>query len=165
MQTPTHSYLLLLSVLLTSSTACATSQLRPAVNIRVASDIVHLRKFDQGASLDINAFIENQESRPIYLVGCWPGAEREIGGTWAEVFSPVCLQSRTQEIAPGGSSTIPVHLYGYTAGQLLPRLDPRAQPGLYRLIFSLTTDPPNGGNRVTSPKTVRLTSSTFVVVN
>lgn len=165
MQAPTHSYLLRLSVLLMSSMACATSQMRPAVNIRVASDTVHLRKFDQGASLDINAFIENQESRPIYLVGCWPGAEREIRDAWAEVFSPVCLQSRTQEIAPGGSNTISVHLYGYTAAQLLPRLDPRAQAGLYRLIFWLTTDPPNARNGVTSPKTVRLTSTTFVVVN
>lgn len=147
-----------------SADACAARHRPLSVRIRVVGDTISLRQFAEGVSLDAKALVENQESHSVYIVGCWPSAERDIGGAWTQVFAPVCVDGRTHEIAAAASAVIPITLYGFTATNMLPRLDPRAEPGKYRLIFSVTAATPDPSTGLTSPRSAtRVTSVPFMV--
>src|SRR5665647_572960 len=115
--------------------ACARYTAPALVAIRVVGDTAVLKSNPQGASFQAQAVVHNLGVRTIYVVGCGPSAEREINGEWTSVFSVACIGGPTLVAAPGDSAVIPVTLYGYTGGSL-PRLDPRATPGRYRLVFS-----------------------------
>lgn len=144
--------------------ACASSQSPLAIRIRVVEDTVLLQRNAEGASFDARAVVNNRGSIPLYLVGCGPSAERDINGAWTAVFNPVCLDGGTSWMAaPRDSTVVPVTLYGFTSENHLPRLDPLAEPGRYRLVFYVATrrDPSTG---LTSPSSAqRIASSPFVL--
>lgn len=157
----------LLAFWLTASAGdCPGTHSPLSLRIRVVGDTVRLRRFPEGVSLDANVIVRNRESHPVYIVGCWPSAERDIDGTWTEVFRPACLQGRTLELAPADSAFIPVSLQGFTATNMLPRLDPRAEPGRYRLVFWASAASPDPSTGIASPSSAkRVTSEPFIVGN
>lgn len=122
---------------------CASSSRPLSVAIQPLKDSVPLVRNPEAASFQISVVVRNNESRPIYLVGCGPSAEREIGGSWTTVFNPSCLTPNTKTVSANDSVEIPVLLYGYTNGG--PTLDPRALPGRYRLIFYVQVQDPSSG--------------------
>ncbi len=149
-----------------SDNSCAHRDQLLSLSIRVDADTIRLKRFPEGAALEARALVHNNESRPVYLVGCWPSAERDINGAWTQVFSPVCIDAVTRTLAPGDSTLIPIALYGFTATNMLPRLDPRAEPGRYRLVFWVTTAAPDPSTNLTSPgSTRRIESAPFIVTN
>jgi hypothetical protein len=65
-------------------------------------------------------------------------------------------------VPSGDSVMIPVILYGFTTANMLPKLDPRAGPGVYRLLFSVAPTDPSLGP--TSPSSVQqAASSPFIL--
>jgi hypothetical protein len=164
---PFHLRSLAIGVMILSTTSgdsCAGRQTPASLGIRLDADTVRLRRFPEGVALEARALVKNEESRAAYIVGCWPGAEREINGTWIEVFSPTCINGATVALSPGDSKLIPIALYGFTAPNMLPRLDPRAVPGRYRLVFWVTTEAPGPATGLTSPASSRrIESEPFIV--
>jgi hypothetical protein len=141
---------------------CASSNQSLSVAIRASRDSVPLVTNTQGVSFSVPAIVRNNEARAVFVTGCGPAAEREIDGKWVVVFSPVCMQGLAVQVSAGDSAVIPVTLYGYSAAGLLPRLDPRAQPGNYRLIFDVSTM----DNGSTSPAgSQRIASAPFFITN
>lgn len=142
--------------------ACATAPKHIDVSVNVAPDTVRLLETADGVILRADAVVSNGESYPVYIVGCGPAAERQIGESWKEVFSPVCATSGNRLAEPKSAMTVSVMLYGFTKPGLAPRLDPLAQPGLYRFVFQVSQAGREDGP--TEPqKSFRLVSRTFMV--
>jgi hypothetical protein len=118
-----------------------------------------------GLSFSVPVVISNNDSRALYVGGCGPSAERDIGGQWTTVFSPACIGDQVWKVDAGDSIVIPVTLYGYTADAMLPRVDvDKAQAGVYRLIFYVDTQDPTGTS--TSPsQTQKVASEPFNLIN
>ena len=64
-------------------------------------------------------------------------------------------------IAPRDSVNVAVNVYGFTDPTLAPKLDPRLQPGVYRLLFSLGVV---GDNGITASLPMEQGASTTFVV-
>lgn len=144
---------------------CASSQVPLSVSIRVVEDTVLLRRNADGAFFNAQALVKNWGSLPVYLFGCGPSAERDIDGAWTTVFSPACIQGTTWKVTPGDSTVFPVYLYGFTTLHMLPRLDPRAEPGRYRLVFRVTTTDPSTGVTPPPSSVQRTASLPFILSN
>jgi hypothetical protein len=142
---------------------CASSQTPLSVSIRVVEDTVLLRRHADGAFFGAQALVKNSGSLPVYVFGCGPSAERDIDGTWTTVFSPVCIHGTTWKVPPGDSTVVPVHFSDFTTLNMLPRLDPRAQPGRYRLVFGVTTADPSTGVTPPSSSVWRTASLPFIL--
>jgi hypothetical protein len=117
------------------SLACASHSVPLMVGIKTTADTVALQHNLDDTFFTTTAVVHNRDSRPVALVGCYPAAERNIDGQWTMVFLPGCIADAFVPIAPGDSAMVPVALWGYTAEGKWPKLDPRAQPGNYRLVF------------------------------
>jgi hypothetical protein len=142
--------------------SCATHTPPLAVAIHSLKDTVVFQRDPGATSFNVTAVVQNRDSRPVYVVGCGPSAQRDIGGTWTTVFIPACIQGSSWMVPSGDSVMIPVILYGFTTANMLPRLDSRAGPGRYRLLFSVAPTAPSLGP--TSPSSVQqVASSPFIL--
>lgn len=141
---------------------CATHTPSLAVAIRPLQDTVALQRNREATSFSVTAVVRNRDARVVYVSGCGPAAQREIDGTWTIVFSPVCVGPSSWTVTPGDSVIIPVTLYGFTTPKTLPRLDPRAGPGRYRLLFSIGLDDPFL-SPTSPPYAEQVVSSTFIL--
>jgi hypothetical protein len=131
--------------------ACAANRvntdLRGAV-VRVEPDSVLLEQSPDMTRFKVSVIIRNDRSTPLYFGGCGPVAEEEINGKWETVWSPVCISPQGGLVNPGDSVTFPFAADRF-AQDVYPRLDPRAGPGRYRLLFGATYQgPPTPGNFV-----------------
>jgi hypothetical protein len=144
---------------------CASSPRHLAISIRVTADTVLLRRYSEGASFNTRVIVQNKESRPLYVVGCGPTAERDVAGTWTQVFTSVCMQELSYRVAPKDSTLFPVTVYGSSAVNTAPRVDPRAEPGRYRLVFGVTaaTPDPSTGFFPPSSSIQRTASEPFIL--
>lgn len=141
---------------------CATHRAPLLVAIRVFEDTVAFRQNSEETSLHVTAIVRNRDSRPVYVVGCFPSAERDIDGTWTTVFIPTCMGQSSWLVGSGDSTMIPITLYGFKTPNMMPKLDPRASPGRYRLIFPVgPTDPFMGP---IPPSLIQLTASSPFIV-
>jgi hypothetical protein len=141
---------------------CATHRVPLAVEVRALQDTVAFQRNLEATFFSVTAVVQNRDARAVYVSGCGPAAQREIDGTWTTVFSPVCVGSSAWIVMPGDSVNIPVTLYGFTSANMLPKLDPRADSGRYRLVFFIgPTDPAVGAT--SPPSTQQVTSSPFIL--
>lgn len=128
---------------------CASGNRRPPLSIRVVGDTLPLLRSSAGASLEASAVIHNNGKRAVYYTGtCGPGLQRQMDSGWRYVWdNQVCLlvRGRPVRVAPGDSVVASAQFFGSTLPNHLPRVDPRVQPGLYRLVFgfALKMDPKN----------------------
>jgi hypothetical protein len=109
----------------------------PHVAIRAVEDTVVLQRNAEGARFSVTAIVRNDDSRSIQVALCGMEAQREIDGTWTTVFTPFCASSSVTSLASGDSVIVPVGIFGYTTANNLPKLDPRMEPGRYRLLFGV----------------------------
>lgn len=120
------------------SLACGSRSEPLMLDIKTVTDTVALQQNVGVTFFTTTVVVHNRDSRPIALDGCYPAAQREIAGQWVTVFSPTCVGSGFVPIPAGDSARVTVRLSGYTTPGMLPRLDPRALPGNYRLVFPAT---------------------------
>ena len=132
--------------------ACASRGQRTSVAIRVVDDTVRLVRSPEGTSLSTSAVIRNDATRPLYYDrGCGPTLQREMKGSWQRVWdNRICLDvvSSPVRIAPGDSVVIPAQFLGFTIPNHLPGVDPRVEPGLYRLVFGVGFELDRTGSRI-----------------
>lgn len=131
---------LVLSIL---AIACAPRQPWRMIALRVVEDTVPLRRTSEGIAFNVTAVLANRSPKPVYQGGrCAPGAEREIGGAWESVWSPVCVgPTPTRRLEPGDSLVIPVVVYGFSTPGREPRIDTRFRGGRYRIVLGLSFAP------------------------
>ena len=98
-----------------------------------------MRRTAEGASFKVTGIVKNNSTEPAYLAGsCAPDAQREIDHVWQTIWYPVCVgSSGARKIAPGDSVLIPIFVYGSSKPHEEPHLDPRMQPGRYRVRIGL----------------------------
>ena len=144
------------------SAACASSADRVAVSITTVQDTVSLVRNPDAAFFRISALMRNTKGNALVISGCAPSAQREIDSQWVTVFLPFCFGSDQLILMPGDSVVIPVFIYGYTAANTGPHLDPRMIAGRYRLLFGVS--PWNQSGTVTGPaRSEQVASSPFFV--
>jgi hypothetical protein len=143
------------------TTACASSRDLVQARIVIAEDTTILVVTPEVGSFSVHAAITNTGSRPIYLGGCGPEAQRRIGTEWQTVWTEICAGTPgISPIAPGDSLRFPVVVFGFRQPNRLPAFDPRIQPGVYRLLFGLTTE----GAGTTAPISLAFRPSTEFIV-
>jgi hypothetical protein len=124
-----------------SSTACARhhieKELTPPV-ISFVHDSVPLERTADLTRFTVSVIIRNDGASPIDVGGCGPEAQRQIGGRWQTVWTPVCISPQWVHIAPGDSFTFPLTVAGFTRQGFHPPLDPRMTAGTYRLGFGVS---------------------------
>ena len=115
--------------------ACAGRQPWKQITFGVLEDTVIMRRTAEGASFRVSGVVKNNSSEPAYLGGsCAPDAQREIDHVWQTIWYPVCVDSSgTRKILPGDSVLLPILIYGSSKPHEEPHLDPRMQPGRYRV--------------------------------
>jgi hypothetical protein len=144
--------------------ACAPSQQWGAVSFRVVDDTVALQRGDSATSFNVTAVITNNSSQDLYYGGgCGANVERDLGGEWTHVWSPICINSGgVGVLAPYDSLAFTVQPYGFTVEGTYPQLNPLMAPGRYRLTiwmgFKEISDP-----RPSPPKLQERASSPFFV--
>jgi hypothetical protein len=110
----------------------------------------------------VTAILRNKASRSLIVEMCGTGAERQIDGNWVTVFTPFCASNGLRRLQAGDSVVIPVEVFGYTARNMGPRLDPRMGPGRYRLGFGIGFDDAVEWDRV--PPSMRAVASPPFIV-
>jgi hypothetical protein len=131
------------------------------VTIRPLEDSVVLRRNPEGASFGVTAILRNEDSRTVHVERCGAEAQRQVNGTWRTVFIPSCLSGGTSRLLAGDSLVIPVDVYGFTAPNMHPRLDPRLGAGQYRIIFGVGIEDFPSGASTSSIR--RIASAPFFV--
>ena len=141
--------------------ACARSPRPVLIAIRSAEDTVVLQRQPDKTSFKVTAIVRNLDSRWIQILHCGGAdAEREIAGRWVTVFVPVCAMGGSSRLAPGDSLVLPIEVFGMSAQNAAPHLDPRMTSGRYRLRFGISVDSPEPE----PPSPIRpIASSPFVV--
>ena len=136
----------------------------PPVAIRVEQDTVALMQTTRGAGFFVTATLRNDSDRLLIHPGsCGQVAQRRINDAWTTVWLPICLTTTGGfgTVAPHDSVRLGVNVYGFTDSTLAPKLDPRLQPGVYRLLFSIGFV---DGNGVTETRPMDEGASTTFVV-
>ena len=131
--------------------------------IRARPDTVTLTRLEHGAGFYVTAIMRNEGGQPFLMQGeCGRCAQRLIGQTWTTVWTPICVSGGDQPttVAARDSLVVGVSVYGFTKPEYSPRLDPRLQPGLYRLVFLVGTYSDASGTRSDFRKRA---SQTFLV--
>jgi hypothetical protein len=131
--------------------ACAQAPsslgIRPNLTVSLLQDTVVFVRTDKGAGFAATAVIRNDGDGPVFWPStCGESAQRFIDGIWTTVWTPVCLSGSGgfQRLAPRDSLVLRVNVSGFTDPQFAPKLDPRFQPGIYRLAFQgVATKAPN----------------------
>lgn len=124
-------------LLLFAFSSCAQNLETVAITIKAVPDTVTLIRNPDAAFFRISAIMRNVANRPLVVADCGPSAQRAINGEWVTIFMPVCLGSAQWVLSPGDSAVIPALVYGYTAPNTEPHLDPRMVAGRYRLLFGI----------------------------
>jgi hypothetical protein len=110
--------------------------------IRATPDTVTLTRQENGAGFYVTAIMRNEGGQPFLMQGeCGRSAQRLIGETWTTVWTPICVSGGDQltPVAARDSLVVGVSVFGFTKPEYAPTLDPRLQPGLYRLVFLVGT--------------------------
>ncbi len=123
--------------------ACVSRQPWNKVSLRIVDQPVVLRRTAEGSGFNVSAFLVNHSSKPIVRGGaCAPDLQRELGGSWQTVWSPICIGSGgLQWLGPGDSVLIKTSVFGYSIRRE-PRLDQRMTTGRYRIRIGVGL-PPN----------------------
>ena len=119
--------------------ACGSSSNLTPLNLRITTleDTVVMQRKPAGAYFNVTAIVRNDDRRSLAVETCLTPAQREINGVWTTVFTPNCLSGGSTPLAPGDSVVLPVRVFGYTIPNTFPPLDPRMEPGRYRLLFGV----------------------------
>jgi hypothetical protein len=141
---------------------CANRSVAASIAIRIVEDTVVLQRHPEITSFKVTAVLRNKSSRTLVVQMCGTGAERQIDGNWVTVFMPFCASSGLSRLAAGDSVIIPVDVFGFTARNMGPRLDPRMGPGRYRLGFGIGFDDAVEWDRV--PPSMRAVASPPFIV-
>jgi hypothetical protein len=116
-----------------------------AVTIRVVEDTVRLFRSPKGGSLGATVKVHNRSDRVLYVKrGCNPMLQRQVRAAWQTVWdNQNCLLVETSPapLRPGDSTLVFAKFWGSSgvspelAGW--PPMDPRVEPGVYRLVLQL----------------------------
>jgi hypothetical protein len=149
-------------MLLVLAGACARIPEAVAARIRIAEDSTVLVLTPESGSFRVTAAVTNEGSRTIYLGGCGPQAQRQIGTEWQTVWTGMCVAAPGMTaIEPGDSLKFPVVIAGSRLPNRVPSFDSRITSGTYRLLFGLA-----GAVGGTEPVAVKWYPSTsFILVD
>jgi hypothetical protein len=154
----------LLGILLGFLTASCTRTPHPIlVAIRSVEDSVVLQQSAEKTSFTVTAIVRNMDARPVHVLQCGTEAQRQIDRAWVTVFVPVCALAGSSMVAPGDSLVLPVEVFGFSASNAAPHLDPRMTAGRYRLRFGIVADEPSGPQRASPVRPVA--SLPFTVID
>ena len=117
--------------------ACVSNPRPVSLAVRPVEDTVMLQRQSDKTSFKVTAVLRNLDSRPLQVLHCGTEAQRQIEGRWVTVFVPVCALDASSRLAPGDSLVIPVEVFGFSAQNASPHLDPRMTSGRYRLRFGI----------------------------
>jgi hypothetical protein len=129
--------------------------------VRFVQDSVPLQRTADMTKFTVSVIIRNDGHGPVVFGGCGPEAQRNIGGEWQTVWTPICGSPQHASIAPGDSLILPITVAGFTVAGLEPPLDPRMLPGTYRLRFGIAY--PDTSNPTSSNELEALNSPSFTV--
>lgn len=150
------------ALLLVLTGACARTPDAVTARIRIAEDSTALLLTPEVGSFKVTAAVTNEDSRTIYLGGCGPQAQRQIGTEWQTVWTGMCVGAPGMTaIQPGDSLKFPVAIVGFRQPNRVPAFDPRITTGTYRLLFGLAAAA--GGTEPISVKWYPSTS--FILVD
>ena len=118
--------------------------------IRVTPDTVTMVRRTDGAGFYVTASVRSGNGKPFLAhVACGQSAQRLIDGKWTTVWTPVCVSTAgpVASVAGRDSLVVGVNVFGFTNPAFAPKLDPRLQPGLYRVAFLIGVDAGQSGTR------------------
>jgi hypothetical protein len=128
----------LASVILASCTRTHVDTEIATTVVRFAQDSVPLEHNSELTRFSITVVIRNDGHTPVVFGGCGPEAQRDIGGQWQTVWTPICGSPQAATVAPGDSVSLPITVAGFIQPGMEPQLDPRMVPGRYRLRFGIS---------------------------
>lgn len=120
---------------------CVNTRHFRGVTIGIVEDSVRLTRTPEAVAFQVTAVLRNDSRHHLLVADCGPQAERKLDDGWDTIFSPICVSDQGRSIPRGDSLTIPVSVFGYTKPNAYPQLDPRMNPGRYRLVFGLGLTP------------------------
>lgn len=121
---------------------CGSSATLTPLNLTISTveDTVVMQRNPNGAYFNVTAIVRNDDTRPLVVETCLTPVQRELNKIWTTVFTPNCLSSGLTPLAAGDSVVLPVKAFGYTMPNTFPALDPRMEPGRYRLLLGVRLD-------------------------
>jgi hypothetical protein len=145
------------------SGACASHSNLTPLNLMVSTveDTVVMQRSPNGAYFNVTAIVRNDDTRSLVVETCLTPVQRELNGVWTTVFTPNCLSEGLSPLAAGDSVVLPVRAFGYTKPNSFPALDPRMEPGRYRLLLGVR--PGDSTIPTASPRGELKPSASFVV--
>jgi hypothetical protein len=155
--------LIAVALLVIASCRARVSEIAP-LSIHTREDTVYLQRLADRVVLKTDVVITNRDKANVFMPICNPFAERRVERTWVVVFTTFCMVQSPRTIPANDSVVVPVVLSGFTDGNSLPRLDPRATSGEYRLIFNYWQSG-NEQSSLASDDIRRITSPVFVVAD
>jgi hypothetical protein len=128
----------LIAVSLLGCTPTVAPDWVPAISITTVQDTVSFIRAPAATWFDINVTIKNTGTDILRIESCGPDAQRDIAGSWTTVSSLICAAVLSSGgMAPGASATYSVRIFGATAPNMEPKLDPNMTAGRYRLIYRI----------------------------
>lgn len=127
--------------------AAATANGQQPVSVTIRDDTVRLVRAGNRVTLQTTAVVHNTSGRQLYYrLPCGYSLHRRFEGRWERVWPRDCTMAEEMPIsfAAGDSVVFDVRFYATTDGTVLPVLDPRVTPGLYRLSFAILDSMANG---------------------
>jgi hypothetical protein len=122
--------------------ACASSSGLTPLNLSISTveDTVVMQRNPNGAYFNVTAIVRNDDTRSLVVQTCLTPVQCELNKIWTTVFTPNCLSSGLTPLAAGDSVVLPVKVFAYTLPNTFPALDPRMEPGRYRLLLGVRLD-------------------------
>lgn len=133
--------------------------------VRVTPDTVTIVRRTDGTGFYVTAIVRSENGKPfLAYLACGQSAQRLIDGSWTTVWTPVCVTTgdAVASVAGRDSLVVGVNVFGFTDPAFAPRLDPRLQPGLYRVAFLIGVD---AGQSRTRSEVREAASAPFVVLD
>lgn len=120
---------------------CAGTGPLNAVSVVALDDTATLQTDQTMTGFQTSVQLRNGGARAVYVAGCGPDAEKQVGSKWVRVWTPVCGGALWRALGPRDSITVPVRISAFINGNGYPQLDPGFSPGIFRLIFRVADVP------------------------
>ena len=132
--------------------------------VRAALDTVPLEKARGYSLFRVTVTIANKSNETVLVDRCAVSAEREMAGTWARVWTPICsaFVEPLRMVSPGDSIVREVAVTA--ASETKDRLgdDPPIEAGAYRLVMTVVREQRGGRPRQELPASQRTTQKITV---